>query len=202
MLHRRAQWVKVIDGDAVRHLNWTDSYEALREASNSSFPGYLWHEAVVWDDVGERWLFLPRRASFGEPYNELDDQMRGSDLMLWAPGAAPVSHMLGRRGDRGGRITVGHVGGVLDARRGFSALKMLPGGEVIVALRTEEVGGRVSSTIIVLHVNGTVLMPDVLVSNTSKFEGLEIATAATARTGRSAAGSSRLRLWPARREPR
>ena len=40
-----------------------DNKEALRDAAGCSRPGYLWHEAAVWHDATERWLFMPRRAS-------------------------------------------------------------------------------------------------------------------------------------------
>ena len=44
-------------------------YQALRKASNTSYPGYLWHEAVHWDARNRRWIILPRKESQTE-YDE------------------------------------------------------------------------------------------------------------------------------------
>lgn len=188
LLHRRAQWVKLVDGDAVRHVNWTDTYEALRHAAGCPYPGYLWHEAALWDDSKERWLFMPRRASETEPYDEVLDETRGASLLLWASGTtqAALPGKFGRRAARRGaagdgarapQITVGHVRGERDPRRGFSAIKLLPGEPgTIVAVRTQELRGKVSSYLTVLREDGTVLMRDTLISNASKFEGLEVAS--------------------------
>ena len=86
--HDRPQWVMTLDGGGQpAHYNWTASYEALRDAAGCSRPGYLWHEAAVWHDATERWLFMPRRAS-AEAWEEEADETRGTNLMLWAEGPA------------------------------------------------------------------------------------------------------------------
>ena len=86
--HDRPQWVMTLDGGGQpEHYNWTASYEALRDAAGCSRPGYLWHEAAVWHDATERWLFMPRRAS-AEAWEEEADETRGTNLMLWAEGPA------------------------------------------------------------------------------------------------------------------
>ena len=61
-------WVKVLDGAAVRHANWAAHYAAMREAANVSGAGYLSHEAALWDDRTNRWLFMPRRLGRGAPH--------------------------------------------------------------------------------------------------------------------------------------
>merc|ERR1711907_43945 len=43
---RPAEWVKTIrpSGD-IHNIDWGSIYQTLRTATNTSFPGYLWHEA-------------------------------------------------------------------------------------------------------------------------------------------------------------
>ena len=60
-------WVKVLDGGAVRHTNWAANYAAMREAANCSGEGYLSHEAALWDDASNRWLFMPRTNPDPDP---------------------------------------------------------------------------------------------------------------------------------------
>ena len=59
-------------------------------------------------------------------------------------------------------------------RRGFSSVKLLPGTQMLVALKTEEVRGRFASYLTVLTLNGSVLMEDTHVKDV-KYEGLEVA---------------------------
>lgn len=59
--------------------------------------------------------------------------------------------------------------------RGVSSIRLLPGSaDTLVALKTEEVGGRVASFLSVVKLDGTVLMRDVRVADGFKFEGLEV----------------------------
>ena len=96
--HDRPQWVMTLDGGGQpAHYNWTASYEALRDAAGCSRPGYLWHEAAVWHDATERWLFMPRRAS-AEAWEEEADETRGTNLMLWAEGPARAPPAAAARG--------------------------------------------------------------------------------------------------------
>eukprot|EP00434_Breviolum_minutum_P037630 symbB.v1.2.033374.t1/scaffold4140.1/size44004/3 len=50
ILHRNAEWVKVIDFNGmIRNLDWHPVYQAVRTVTNTTLPGYLWHEAVEWE---------------------------------------------------------------------------------------------------------------------------------------------------------
>lgn len=173
-------WVKVLDGGAVRHTNWAANYAAMREAANCSGAGYLSHEAALWDDASDRWLFMPRRAS-SEAWSEAEDEQRGANLMLWShggwgahlqgthPAQATAHHHAVRP-----QVRVERVEGPLLRQRGFSSVKLLPGTEMLVALKTEEVRGRFASYLTVLSLNGSVLMEDTHVKDV-KYEGLEVA---------------------------
>ena len=73
------------------------------------------------------------------------------------------------------QVRVERVAGPLRGRRGFSSVKLLPGTEMLVALKTEEVRGHVASYLTVLSLNGSVLMEDTLIVDEKKYEGLEVA---------------------------
>lgn len=174
-------WVKVLDGAAVRHANWAANYAAMREAANCSGAGYLSHEAALWDDGTDRWLFMPRRAS-SEAWGEAEDEQRGANLMLWSHGGWDP-HLQGLHPAQASghhhhparpQVRVERVQGPLLRQRGFSSVKLLPGTEMLVALKTEEVRGRFASYLTVLTLNGSVLMEDTHVKDV-KYEGLEVA---------------------------
>ena len=93
------------------------------------------------------------------------DESRGSNLILSASGNG-FEH-----------VTVRHIEGARIRTRGFSAVKLLPGSpQVAVALRTEELQGRVATYLTMLHINGTILMADTHIAD-RKYEGIEIAGA-------------------------
>jgi len=82
ILSRDPQWVKIIDTEGrVEHRSWVQVYEALREATGTSSPGYLIHEAVRFHPILRRWFFLPRRAST-EAYNDALDERRGTNMII------------------------------------------------------------------------------------------------------------------------
>ena len=62
-----------------------------------------------------------------------------------------------------------------DRKRGFSSFKFIPGlnDEVIIALKTLEYKGTTKSFITVFKINGKILLPDTIISETHKYEGLE-----------------------------
>lgn len=51
-------------------LSWI---RVLREAVNATSPGYISHEAAMWSDKLNKWVFLPRRIS-SEAYSDEADQ--------------------------------------------------------------------------------------------------------------------------------
>jgi soluble calcium-activated nucleotidase 1 len=157
-------WIKRISAcGTVESINWEDRYQALRRATGTSWPGYLFHESGVWSDRLQRWFFLPRRAST-ERYNPDLDETKGTNLLISAS-------------DDFSDITVTKVDVQLDPNgvntRGYSELKFIPGTDVLVALRSEEYQGKTRSWISVLSLTGKVLMADQPVGD-YKFEGLEI----------------------------
>ncbi|KAG5853642.1 hypothetical protein ANANG_G00028160 [Anguilla anguilla] len=154
------EWVKVVGfhGD-VHHLNWVPQYQALRSAAGISPPGYLIHEAAVWSAVQQRWYFLPRRAS-SERYDETADERRAANLLLSC--SADFR-----------RVTASRAG-PLHPTRGFSSFRFVPGtrDRLVLALKSEEDGGRVASYILAFTLDGRVLLPETKIGDV-KYEGLE-----------------------------
>lgn len=154
-------YVKVVNMDGeVHHVNWVRNYKALRSALSIEWPGYMIHESGVWSPVHKKWFFLPRRAS-KEKYNDTRDEHMGCNIMLVAD-------------EQFSNVDVKEVGPLI-ATHGFSSFKFLPGtnDEVIVALKTEELNGSTSTYIIAFSINGKILMDEIKIPTTLKYEGLE-----------------------------
>ncbi|XP_003964703.3 soluble calcium-activated nucleotidase 1 isoform X2 [Takifugu rubripes] len=154
------QWVKVVGfrGD-VRHENWVSNYEALRSAAGIQPPGYLIHESASWSDTLQRWFFLPRRAS-EERYDETADERRGTNILLSS--SADFKD-----------ITASRVG-QLNLTHGFSSFKFVPNtdDQIIVALKSEEDGGKISTYIMAFTLDGRILLPETKIGDV-KYEGIE-----------------------------
>lgn len=120
-------WVSIIDVNGnVVHEDWTDKYEVLRKATGASWPGYMIHEAIRFDEVGRKWVVLPRRVS-SEKYDEKLDEKRGSNLvMILDEDFTKVEKMF----PVGPQIPL----------RGWSTFQFVPGtgNDVIIAVKTEE----------------------------------------------------------------
>ncbi|XP_077022255.1 soluble calcium-activated nucleotidase 1 [Tamandua tetradactyla] len=160
VLNENPEWVKVVGrGGSVHHENWVSSYHALRTAAGIRAPGYLIHESACWSDTLQRWFFLPRRASH-ERYSEKEDERKGTNLLL---SAAPDF----------GDIAVRHVGELVPTH-GFSSFKFIPNtdDQLIVALKSEEDGGRVATYITAFTLDGRLLLPETEIGRV-KYEGIE-----------------------------
>ena len=156
-------WVSIIDKDgSVSHENWTGQFNKLRKAVDVSYPGYMIHEAVSWSDVHKQWVILPRRVS-KEPYDEVEDERRGSNLVLLAS-------------EDFDQVEIRHIT-PLTPTRGFSEFKFLPKSDdtIIVALKSEENEEMQSQNtyITVFSLNGDILLEETAIPGNHKFEGLE-----------------------------
>jgi soluble calcium-activated nucleotidase 1 len=81
--HRNPEWVKTISTDGtIENINWHPIYQAIRSATNTTFPGYLWHEAVHWDPRSRLWVMLPRKASTSTIYSPKTDETMGANLIV------------------------------------------------------------------------------------------------------------------------
>ena len=156
-------WVSTIDSKGhVEHIDWTENYNLLRKAVGCSYPGYLIHEAIMWSDFMRKWVVLPRRVS-NQPYDEVEDERRGSNLVLLAS-------------ENFKKIEIRKITPITPTR-GFSDFKFLPNSRdhILVALKSEESETRhiQNSYITVFDLNGTVLMDETEIPGKHKFEGLE-----------------------------
>ena len=83
VLHENTMWVKTIDANGkISNINWEMIYRALRTAANSTFPGYLWHEAVHWDARTKHWIILPRKQSTRTIHQKM--RKRGTNILIIA----------------------------------------------------------------------------------------------------------------------
>jgi soluble calcium-activated nucleotidase 1 len=86
ILHKNPEWVKIMDVSGhIRSENWGAGFDRLREITNTTTPGYLWHEAVEWDPVRRMWAFLPRKENLkvnNLVYNPEADETLGTNLLL------------------------------------------------------------------------------------------------------------------------
>jgi len=153
-------WVKEVSCDGgVRHLDWRGHYEAVRASVGISWPGYMIHEAVCWSQVRREWVFLPRRMS-GEKYNDVTDERMGTNTMIIASeDFSRIRH-----------LTVGER----VPTHGFSSCKFVPGteDELMVALKSEEIEGRVATYMMAFTIGGEVIMEEERIGE-RKFEGIE-----------------------------
>lgn len=130
------QWVKQIDASGgTRSLNWRPVFEALRTVTNTTSPGYLWHEAIEWDPRHRRWVILPRKASELEPFDDTLDERRATNLLLLAS-------------EDFASISV-HRFGPLEKEWGFSAVRKVPGSDAtFMALKVREVDGQTATKVV------------------------------------------------------
>jgi len=158
-VNNHPQWIAKIDAEGrIERIDWGQHYTALREATNTLFPGYLLHEGIRWNAALRRWFFLPRRVST-DPYDEALDESRGSDTVI-------------SMNEQFADIRISHVG-VNEPTHGFSTFQFVPFREhEVVALKTEEHQDKISTYIMVFDLEGRVLLEETLVGNV-KFEGIE-----------------------------
>lgn len=161
LVNDNPQWIKIVGqlGD-VTHVNWTSTYNKIREKLGYSFPGYMIFESCCWDDLSERWYWLPRRAS-NQSYDEELDEKRATNLLISADERLNVISSL-------------RVGNVVPTR-GYSSFKFVPNtnNQLIIALKSEEESGRTRSFVNLFDIYGNILLDDILLSDHLKYEGIE-----------------------------
>jgi len=160
VINHDPMWVKEISVDgAVKHVDWRERYIMVRQAAGITWPGYMIHEAVGWSQERSEWVFLPRRMS-GERYNDVTDERMGTNVMITADESFED-------------IRVSTIGEKIPTH-GFSSFKFVPGTKdsVIVALKSEEIEGKVATYLMVFNVDGSVIYPETKIGD-RKFEGVE-----------------------------
>jgi soluble calcium-activated nucleotidase 1 len=161
VVHKRPLWVKTINSEGrIFNINWEDVYLSLRTATNTTDPGYLWHEAVHWDPRSRQWILLPRKHSLTAYWPD-DDERRGTNLLIIAS-------------EDFSSINVKRIG-PLEPEYGFTAVRKVPGTDgIFLALKAKEVGEVTHTKIAMFDLNGTMYFdPPFLEVGDQKFEGLE-----------------------------
>jgi soluble calcium-activated nucleotidase 1 len=180
ILHFNPQWVKTIDSCGyIKNHDWGMRYNFLRNITNTTYPGYLIHEAVTWDPSTRNWLFLPRRASSLVPYSPENEEFHGANLLIVA--------------DEDFKSANATRVGPLEPEWGFTSMKLIPETNEIIALKVREItstttttnseGESKSTKSVITQTKLTIfdrqgrfkLEPDpwVMVSEDTKYEGLE-----------------------------
>jgi soluble calcium-activated nucleotidase 1 len=185
-------WIAVMDrrGNYERE-NWSQQYEFVRRAlladalgcsdaehchSNIPSKGYVSHEAVLWSSHHNRWVFVPRRISL-EPYTRESDETNGTPNKVVLVNEDFTSYDI---------VTLDLDLDDDDTRslRGFSSIAFVPGtnDKHVAAIRSVEHNcykgsdqvckQRSYMTVFDLK-TGNVLMNEIEIDSTKKFEGLE-----------------------------
>ena len=75
-------WVTILDkAGGYRRIDWSRSFNFVRDKLGASAPGYVIHEAINWSPHMRKWVFAPRRIS-AEAYDDVKDERRGSNKLV------------------------------------------------------------------------------------------------------------------------
>ncbi len=165
-------WIAVINEKGeVKRVDWTKQYNFVRKALGASAPGYVIHEAVLWSEKMKKWIFIPRRVS-SEMYDDVKDERMGTNKLILVNENFTDAKTI--------EIKLSEV----DPLHGFSTAAFVPNSNErhVMAIRSVEedcVGGdenicKQRSYFVVFDVlTGDVLMDEVQLEDTVKYEGLE-----------------------------
>eukprot|EP00915_Cephaloidophora_sp_WS-2016_P007843 GHVH01010847.1.p1 GENE.GHVH01010847.1~~GHVH01010847.1.p1 ORF type:complete len:412 (+),score=79.89 GHVH01010847.1:146-1381(+) len=164
-------WVAAITKNhEVKRKNWTPIYSRLREITDSSFPGYMIHEAVEWSAYHRKWFILPRRWSREEYDAETDNEKGTNKLIQCNESFLDCSVKI-----------IGHSPTIHHPRRGYSSVKILPAtrDSILITLKSEEedaIGnkGAMNTYVQIVDTEGNILLDDQKLPFEGKFEGIVV----------------------------
>eukprot|EP00933_Yihiella_yeosuensis_P071321 TRINITY_DN79519_c0_g1_i1.p1 TRINITY_DN79519_c0_g1~~TRINITY_DN79519_c0_g1_i1.p1 ORF type:complete len:409 (-),score=59.17 TRINITY_DN79519_c0_g1_i1:24-1250(-) len=161
ILHRNAEWIKIIDASGgIRNLNWHPVYQAIRSATNTTLPGYLWHEAVEWEPNQRLWIMLPRFASQTSKYTPGLEQEDTTNMLIVADESFSTISM---------KRLEHHEPGY-----GFTSIRRLPGSRrLFMVLRVKEDGQVHHTQAAIIDLEGNHYTdPPYIEVGSRKYEGL------------------------------
>jgi len=173
-------WISTIcPKGQITRINWTEQYTFVRKALGALSPGYVIHEAVLWSEALQKWVFTPRRVS-DTMYDENADERMGANKIVLVDEGFTNAQV----------IDIKFLTFLHDGLHGFSTIAFVPGtGDThVLAVRSVEedcVGGiddvcKQRSYVCVFNIlTGDVLMDEIQVGLDVKFEGLEFVDIAT-----------------------
>jgi soluble calcium-activated nucleotidase 1 len=173
--HRNPEWVKTISPDGtIENFDWHPVYLAMRSATNTTFPGYLWQEAVHWDPRMRKWLFLPRKATNGIMYDPVSDERKGTDLIILANEDFTDIDVKRFKATASTSRDARHA--LYESPEyGFTSVRKLPGSDgLFVATKVREIGDNTHTVMCVFDLDGNILSsPRWIEVGDDKYEGLE-----------------------------
>lgn len=161
IVHRNTEWVKTIDSSGlVQNLNWHRVYQTIRSSTNTTLPGYLWHEAVEWEPFRRLWVMLPRFASNSSRYIPGKETADTTNMLIVADEFFTDI-----------RVTrLAHH----DPRYGFSSVRRVPGSQTLfMVLRVHEEADKSFTQAAIIDLEGNFFTdPPYVEVGARKFEGL------------------------------
>ena len=162
VINNDPMYVKAISHTGqVQHLDWRQNYRNMLNSLSLAPSGYLLHEAAAWSQHHKQWFFLPRRES-SEMYNEVVDEEKGTNVVI-------------RTSSTFSNVKYSRLPAAPIKKRGFSSFKFVPHTNdlIIIGIKTKEFKGEVASYATVFKTNMDLLMEEIEISPTDKFEGVE-----------------------------
>lgn len=145
------RWVVILDNNGgKRRENWDKLYTKIRSKLDAD---EVDHEAVLWSTRSKKWIFCPRRVE------KKGSSKSDNSMVICNDGCSSIDvKKVGKQ-----------KSGV-----GFSAIRFVPGTQekVIMAVKSYEKGSSQKSYLTVFTVDGDILMDDVQISSSHKYEGL------------------------------
>jgi soluble calcium-activated nucleotidase 1 len=166
-------WVAVLNARGeLRREDWKGKFDFVRGLVSATYPGYIIMEAILWSDHLKRWVFLPRRIS-STAYDEVEDERKGSNRVV----------LVNELFTAGEVVEIKMKPSNMDPLHGFSTFAFVPETKDRHALAVrsveEDCTGALEdckqrSYLMVFDVlTGEVLMDEVQIDLTEKFEGVE-----------------------------
>lgn len=166
-------WIAVVNKRGeFRRENWMNVYDVVRRALGAESPGYMVIESVNWSEHLKKWVFLPRRISQGQAYNDVLDEKRGGQQLVLVDETFTKTQVIDLKLDS------------KDPLKGFSSFSFVPNTQDrhILAIRSVEEDCALDdeslckqrSYVVVLDIlTGESLAPEVKYEHDWKFEGIE-----------------------------
>ncbi len=166
-------WIAVVNKRGeFRRENWVKAYDVVRRALGAESPGYIVIESVNWSEHLKKWVFLPRRISQGEVYNDILDEKRGGQQLVLVDETFTKTQVVNLNLES------------KDPLKGFSSFSFVPNTqdkhaiairsvEEDCALDDESLCKQRSYVVVIDILTGESLAPEVKYEHDWKFEGIE-----------------------------
>jgi len=167
-------WIATVDSKGnVQRKDWMSQYTFVRGLLGAKPPGYVIHEAVLWSEMLKKWIFIPRRVS-SDTYDDVKDEKKGTNKVV----------LVNEDFTEGEVVDIKLKPTDMDPLHGFSTAAFVPNSNErhVIAVRSveEDCAGpdeslcKQRSYVVVFDVvTGEVLMDEVKIDQSVKYEGVE-----------------------------